>query len=238
MRSLLSACGVTLLTRISENYERQSDGEAGKFGPWPPLALSTLLARRIVASPRSEARIQRQYNALSRRAKARTAGIARELVAALRTREGRKVRRNALRILRMKLNRGSITQRQYREGERRLRGDLDPKRAALVALAASQAKILRDTGRLLQSLTPRIGSSDQIFNVGPGSVEVGTNVTYFKYHQSAAPRQLKKDGTPRLPRRQVLPDPGQMPQDWINDIMRTIAEALRTEAFWRAYLGG
>lgn len=72
-----------------------------------------------------------------------------------------------------------------------------------------KSEILRDTGRLLNSLSPGVsgpsGSTDQVFEVRPGEVVVGTNVEYAKYHH---------DGTSRLPQRRLWPEPSSWPRAW------------------------
>jgi len=61
-------------------------------------------------------------------------------------------------------------------------------------------EILRDTSRLLRSLTPGVDGRpvgpDQVVQTPPGRVIVGTNVKYAKWHQ---------EGTSRMPARPIFP---------------------------------
>lgn len=74
------------------------------------------------------------------------------------------------------------------------------------AAGAGKADVLRDTGRLLRSLTPGVDGvargPDQVVRTLPGAVVVGTNVPYAEYHQT---------GTRHLPARPVLPRNGRIP---------------------------
>lgn len=82
--------------------------------------------------------------------------------------------------------------------------------------------ILRDTGILFNSLSPGMlggigpdatytkptgnGGDEQVFDLGAGSVAVGTTVEYAAAHNF---------GGPKMPRRQFLPDSGdQVPDVW------------------------
>ncbi len=82
-------------------------------------------------------------------------------------------------------------------------------------------EVLRDTGVLLNSLSPGKlggdgvtyakpngpGGNDQVFQHLANGVIIGTNVPYAKFHQSGEPRK-------KLPRRPFLPD--RIPQVWID----------------------
>ncbi len=120
----------------------------------------------------------------------------------------------------------------YRQGLARYRGD----QAAAARLAWSIVKgegaktligeygntpvmILRDTGLLLNSLSPGVVSSshptiqdveNQVFIVGPGSVIVGTNRKHAASHHYGVPG--------RIPQRRLWPEPDQWPDEWWQDI--------------------
>lgn len=94
--------------------------------------------------------------------------------------------------------------------------------------------ILRDTGVLLNSLTPgqlqgteyvkpsERGGNEQIFDLKPGSITVGTNVKYASTHQ---------DGKGKVPQRQFLPrDGNQVPQPWWDRWLALGAAALEVGA--------
>lgn len=105
------------------------------------------------------------------------------------------------------------------------------------AIAAALAEILRDTGIMLESLGPQV-VADTILRTGPGWLEVGSNVHYFRFHNSDQPRRKNADGTDRLPRRQVLPDNvDQIPAAWIAEMGEAASKTMRTPEFWRLFLG-
>lgn len=86
-------------------------------------------------------------------------------------------------------------------------------------------QILRDTGRLLNSITYRI--------VGKDRVEVGTNVEYGVYHQFFTIRKSKKGGYKTMPARPFLPIRGRrdapfadLPPEWERSILSIINEAV------------
>jgi len=72
------------------------------------------------------------------------------------------------------------------------------------------ADILRDTGRLLRSLTPGVedrpsNAPEQVFELGKGELTIGTNCPYAKFHQ---------EGTERIPARPIVPVDGTLPERW------------------------
>jgi phage gpG-like protein len=81
-----------------------------------------------------------------------------------------------------------------------------------------QVDILRDTGKLLRSLTPGIeepptlsGSPGQIVRTGAGNLIVGTNVPYAEYHQQ---------GTNNMTARPLWPQDGSIPEAYVPAISR------------------
>lgn len=95
----------------------------------------------------------------------------------------------------------------------------------------TQVEILRDTGRLLDSISPGIaghsGHPNQVFNVKPGEVEVGTNVVYAAAHHRGVPG--------RLPRRPLWADVNRWPQEWIERLHRHVRDGVA--AVVKALLG-
>lgn len=80
----------------------------------------------------------------------------------------------------------------------------------------TKVDILKDTGRLLASLSPGINSPDQVFRLTSNAVTVGTNVEYAKAHHNGDPER-------NLPQRKLWPDWAQWPDEWksqIYDAMR------------------
>lgn len=74
-----------------------------------------------------------------------------------------------------------------------------------------QVEILRDTGLLLNSLSPGAQSNDQVFRVGHGEVTVGTNRKGAAAHHKGIPG--------RLPQRRLWPEPRKWPASWWRDII-------------------
>ena len=74
----------------------------------------------------------------------------------------------------------------------------------------SGTDILEETARLLASLEPPTAGStpEQVFDVSPGRLEVGTMVPYGEFHQY---------GAGRVPARPFLPE-DEMPRQWDADI--------------------
>jgi hypothetical protein len=247
VQGLLLRVGLALLGKVRESYVQASMGGPTAFGqPWAPLAPATLAARRIVATPKAIARVRSQYNKMTPEQKALVKEHAKRLSAALHS---RKEQNQAINVLRKQRRAGKITQKFFDKRVKLIRSpgtgrDLNKK--AMHVTAGAYAKILRDTGRLLNSLSPQfVGSADQILRTGPGWVEVGSNVMsdsgvpILTYHTSPKPRKQKKDGSgPVLPRRKVLPDNAQdLPDAWMTAIRDEVSLVLGSREFWLAFLG-
>lgn len=238
---LLMPMGVALLGKIQDDYVKKSEGGTGEIGGrWAPLAASTLAMRRkgptgakAVAKLKRAARqvpaerqrlIQTHYNRLLElyRGGEGTPGAAARMHA-----------RHLLRLMTPYMAAGRV-----KRLERELTQQQQPKQQRRLALAGAFSLILRDTGRLLNGLSPQLNSPDRQLIVTPGAISIGSNVDYLKYHQSSLPRRMKADGTPRLPRRQVLPDDQTpIPESWRQEMSAAFADGLRSEGFWRKFLG-
>jgi hypothetical protein len=72
--------------------------------------------------------------------------------------------------------------------------------------------ILKDTGLLINSLSPGVVSAERVFRVGPGEVIVGTNRKHAARHHAGDPKR-------GLPQRRLWPHPSRWPQDWWGDIL-------------------
>jgi phage gpG-like protein len=77
------------------------------------------------------------------------------------------------------------------------------------------AEILRDTGRLLASLTP--GQAGNVQRTEPGAVVIGTNVKYAVFHHH---------GTAKIPQRRLWPDPQKWPARWRAALARQARDGL------------
>ncbi len=90
---------------------------------------------------------------------------------------------------------------------------------ATAAKSFGPVEILRDTDRLFNSLGPQLVKNlDQVFQVNPGSVSVGTNVEYGAYHHN---------GTSRIPQRRLWPDWDQWPTEWKEQVFDAMREGLQ-----------
>lgn len=83
----------------------------------------------------------------------------------------------------------------------------------------AQVEILRDTGILLNSLSPGVNSNDQVFRVGLGEVIVGTNRKWAAVHHHGS-----KDG--RIPQRRLWPPVEKWPQKWWIDLLEQVHSGL------------
>ena len=79
-------------------------------------------------------------------------------------------------------------------------------------------EILRDTGLLLNSLSPGVASPEQVFRVGHGEVTVGTN------REGAVGHHLGIPG--RLPQRRLWPEPKKWPASWWMDVEDEVKQGL------------
>lgn len=89
------------------------------------------------------------------------------------------------------------------------------------AAAVGSIEILRDTGRLFNSLSPGYGGrvmSDGALDVRPGIAVFGTNVKYAKYHHF---------GTKRCPQRRLWPVVERWPGVWWEDVRGAAQRGLR-----------
>ncbi len=83
--------------------------------------------------------------------------------------------------------------------------------------------ILIETGALLQSLRPGVGhlplgNPDQVFDIKPGSVTVGTQNERADWHQNGSPG--------RMPARPIVPPDGKLPPAWEEPVERAVEEAM------------
>lgn len=79
-------------------------------------------------------------------------------------------------------------------------------------------EILRDTGLLLNSLSPGVASDNRIFRTGRGEVILGTNRKGAAAHHYGVPG--------RLPQRRLWPEPARWPTTWWADIMDQLKQGI------------
>lgn len=78
-----------------------------------------------------------------------------------------------------------------------------------------RADILNHSGKLLESLTPGSNSPDQVINITPNGVTVGTSVEYAMVHHMGSPAK-------GIPQRRLWPEPKDWPQSWWDKINERI----------------
>lgn len=208
------AIGLAALHDIHQAFLVKAGGGTDEMGiKWPPLSPQTVAGRRV--GPRDVKRDP----AVKERKK-------------IVDREFRKL----FRRLSMSLPEPKARARARQIAESRATRQTG--RTKVDVLGNRVVEILRDTGVLLNSLGPgelvAHGSSpiytkpsgdggvEQVFDVRPGLIIVGTNVKYAGAHNY---------GTNKLPRRQFLPDDdSQIPQSWWENWEDAGAAALAVSA--------
>lgn len=81
-----------------------------------------------------------------------------------------------------------------------------------------RAEILRDTGLLLDSLSPGSGSAEQILTTSGGEVVIGTSRKGAMSHHNGIPG--------RLPQRRLWPEPSKWPNSWWKDINEQVKQGM------------
>lgn len=245
------AMGMAVLGLVHAHYDRMSQGGAGDDGTiWDMLSPVTLSLRDKVTTPKAIrdllGDIQNAPAYRQRMFQRNMAEMSAIFVNDTGAAHGTLIRAKALKIL--ELMKPHITEKRYERTKRQLKllaekpGKRNPNARGKkdyferVATAAAGALILRDTGRLFSSLNPMLRTDDTVIKMNLGSVDIGTNVEYAKYHQSNEPRKMKKDGSgPVLPRRNFLPDV--TPDKWIKEAAATLKETIASPAFLVRFLG-
>ncbi len=199
-RGFMLTLGFAALADIKEAYLVKASGGTDDNGiRWPPLAPATIARRRVGAGDRkSSALVQ------------------------IRERIRKRETTKALKRFRLSLPEAEAQRRAKIVGG--LKATRETGRTKVVTLGGRTVEMLRDTGVLLNSLSPgRLtgsggsvsysppsgeGGSEQIFEIGAGEVIVGTNVVYAGTHQ-------RGDRKRNIPQRKVLPDAETpVPQVW------------------------
>lgn len=246
IRWLMVRVALTFLSLIKESFVTKSEGGTDAMGVrWPALAAATLILRRIVSTPASIKRLKAKLAKFSPHQRRRLIIHARRLAGIIaRSPLYRQQRRFALRILEKKRRAGSISPAAYNQARKRLTGPMTAAKAKREIIAGAFALILRDTGRLLNSLSPILGAPGQVVNIAPGRMEIGSNVrtrngrNLLDLHDSDRPRKISRAGKVILPRRQVLPESeSQMPVVWVQRMTETLERSIASREFLLMYLG-
>lgn len=98
----------------------------------------------------------------------------------------------------------------------------DPRTTALAFYGSRKVDVLRDTGRLLRSLTPGVegqpsGNPDQVLRLGPGELILGSKCPYLERHQ---------EGSKHTPARPVFPVRGKLPPAYLPAVLGAAARGV------------
>jgi hypothetical protein len=199
----LSSIGMAALADIHMAFLIKAGGGTDDTGDkWPPLAPSTIAGRRVgprdslVAREWTKVR-NREYKKLQNQFKKHEGDLYERFLVSLDPASARQ-RAKTIAAIRAREHTG-LTKLQ--------------------ALGGRNVEILRDTGILLNSLSPGIrssggsyskpsgdGGSDQMFELLSGTVIVGTNTSYAAAHQT---------GSKHLPQRKIVPEgESDIPEEW------------------------
>ncbi len=194
--AMMTRVGLTALGRIKRAFVVKSRGGTDEAGDrWAPLSPRTIAYSRRGGRTKAErGRESRPSQALTAKQQERWWAMYRQGLAIYRGDKGSAAKR-AWGILK-------------REGATTL----------LQKYGGRQVEILRDTGLLLNSLSPGYGGAEQVFRVYNGGVIVGTNRRGAAAHHRGIPG--------RLPQRRLWPDPSRWPASWWQDIMEQARQGL------------
>lgn len=194
--ALLVRCGLAALGRIRQAFIVKSRGGTDEAGErWQPLSPKTVAYGRRGGRTRGESRrSSTPSQALNSRQQARWWDLYRQGIAIFKGNKPSAARR-AWAILKTE---GAPT--------------------ILSKYGNREVEILRDTGLLLNSLSPGTASPDQVFRVGRGEVIIGTNRKGAAAHHTGVPG--------RLPQRRLWPAPNKWPASWWKDIQTQARDGL------------
>lgn len=199
--AVMTRVGVAVLGRIRQAFIVKSRGGTDDAGDrWAPLNPATIAYSRTRGRGRGgrtrteRGRESRPSQALSSRQQARWWDLYRQGLAIYEGDKGKA----AIRAWGILKREGAVTLFQRYSGR--------------------HAEILRDTGVLLNSLSPGISAPGSVFRTEPGSVTIGTNVPYAAAHHNGVPG--------RLPQRRLWPPVERWPAAWWQDITEQVRDGL------------
>lgn len=194
-QAMLLRCGMVLLGRIKRAFVVKARGGTDEAGDrWAPLSPKTIAYGRRGRTKAERGRASRPSQALTAGQQHRWWTYYRQGLAIFKGNKGAAARR-AWAILRRD---GGVATLLEKYGGR-------------------QVEILRDTGLLLNSLSPGSNSAEQVLRTGRGEVVVGTNRKGAKFHH---------EGTRRMPKRRLWPPPSSWPANWWKDITSEVRAGL------------
>ncbi len=195
--AMMTRCGLAILGRIKQAFVIKSHGGTDEAGDsWKSLSPKTIAysnTRQRGRGGRTRTEKKRDTHpsqALNARQKARWWEVYRRQMAIYKGDKSKRGHAAAVAWLVLK-GEGATTLVQKYGGR--------------------QVDILRDTGLLLNSLSPGHSGGEQIFRVQPGAVIVGTNRKGAAAHHHGIPG--------RLPQRRLWPPPSAWPQSWWSDVL-------------------
>lgn len=196
-RDIQMRAGLALLQEISRDFMTKARGGTGRDGiKWKPLHPSTIARRRTSQSERRELGIGGK----------RTRG----LLTPSQDERWKKIYGTRLARLRLQMSEGEAraTAAQIAWATLKREGA----QTKIAVLGGRQVEIGKDTVRMFRSLTPSIGVDEQIFEFGPGTVTVGSNVPYFPHFHKVRP---------------VWPRDGGIPTAWMPAIQRAVDAGMK-----------
>jgi hypothetical protein len=198
-RSIQLRAGVTLLGCVASAFITKSRGGIGEDGiQWLPLQRATIAQRRTTAQERRSLSISGQRQ--------------RGLLTPAQNKKWKQI--FGTRLARFRLM--GMGEAEAKAGAARIAWAILKSEGAqtkLQVLGSRKVDIGRDTSRMFRSLSPGVedrpsGQTEQVFQVAPGSVIVGSNVPYFvPFHR----------------RRPVWPLDGSLPDPWADAILRSMS---------------
>lgn len=219
-RGLLLAMGVAALSDIKDAFVTKARGGTDEMGiSWPKLSRKYLAYGRRFG--RGEQSALTKAAGLNPRANRLAPGNNKGLLTADQLKRWRMIFARSLArfLLSMEAGEAKAAAAQIAWAQLKREGA----QTKLNVFGSRQVEILRDTGVLLNSLSPGVlsgppgpnqqyrgpsgpGGDQQIFDLTAGKVIVGTNVFYARAHQ---------EGGRKMPRRQFLPEnEAQIPDVW------------------------
>lgn len=181
IRSFMTRIGVALLSQVQQDFITKSRGGTGRDGiKWKPMKPASIAARRITAGERKAAGIKGK----------RTRG----LLTAAQDKKWRRIfatRKGWLMAHGMDAGAASARAASIAWAVLKSEGAL----TRLAVFGNRTLDIMRDTSRLFRSLSPGVedrpyegeDSDEQVFDVAPGRVTVGTNVPYASRQHAMRP---------------------------------------------------
>lgn len=205
VRGVLLAIGLAALSSIKEAFVIKARGGTDAMGiSWPELKPETIARRRQGSHQKHSGKVDKgQYEAVKKQ---------RELRQRIQRREFKRL----FAEFSTRLPEGEARARANRVASQRATAQSGM--TIVEALGGRVVEILRDTGALLNSLSPGEIAGDsyvipegQLFELAASSVILGSNLIYAATHNFG-------DAKRRIPRRQFLPDDDtQVPQEWLDD---------------------